>query len=142
MVSVNDRIKQRRNSLGLTLLEVAEKLGVKEATAQRYESGAIKSIKHETIVKLADILKCDPAYLMGWQEEPMLSVNKPTEESIILMKFQALDDMGKHTIKTVLDMEYARVKRNQLKVVAAHSDDHSEENVKLMEQDLDELEKL
>ena len=48
---INDRIKNRRTDLGLTLLEVADALGVKEATAQRYESGAIKSIGHDTIIK-------------------------------------------------------------------------------------------
>ena len=53
MAEINDRIKERRLAAGKTLLEVAEYLGVKEATAQRYESGEIKNIKHETIVSLA-----------------------------------------------------------------------------------------
>ena len=70
MANIHARIKQRRNELGYTLLYVAEKLGVKEATMQRYESGAIKNIKHDTIVKLADILNCNPAYLMGWLNTP------------------------------------------------------------------------
>ncbi len=51
---------------GFTLLEVAEHIGVKEATVQRYESGSIKTIKHEIICKLADLFQCDPCYLMGW----------------------------------------------------------------------------
>jgi len=63
---INERIKEMRNARNFTLLEVAEKLGVKEATMQRYESGEIKNIKHETIVKLADIFNCSPVYLMGW----------------------------------------------------------------------------
>ncbi|WZL82645.1 helix-turn-helix transcriptional regulator [Vallitaleaceae bacterium 9-2] len=67
---VNVRIKNKRLSLNLTLADVAEYLGVKEATAQRYESGEIKNIKHETIVKLANLFKCRPAYLMGWENEP------------------------------------------------------------------------
>jgi len=66
MPLLNERIKSCRNACGLTLLEVAEKIGVTEATMQRYESGDIKNIKHETIVKLADIFKVDPSYLMGW----------------------------------------------------------------------------
>lgn len=69
MSILNERIKERRLDLGLTLLDVAEQLGVKEATMQRYESGQIKNIKHETIVALADIFKCTPAYLMGWDEK-------------------------------------------------------------------------
>ena len=50
---LNQRIKERRLAQGLTLAQVAEKLGVKEATVQRYESGDIKNIKHETIYKLS-----------------------------------------------------------------------------------------
>lgn len=65
---LNDRIKEMRAKNGLTLAYVAELLGIKEATMQRYESGEIKNIKHETIVKLAEIFNCSPSYLMGWEE--------------------------------------------------------------------------
>ena len=65
MATLQERIKERRNALGLTLLEIADLLNVKEATVQRYESGEIKNIKHDTIVELASILKCSPQYLMG-----------------------------------------------------------------------------
>lgn len=68
MSEINEKIKEMRQRRGLTLLEVAEYLGVKEATVQRYESGNIKNIKHETICKLADLFKCDPCYLMGWED--------------------------------------------------------------------------
>ena len=37
---------------------------------QRYESGQIKNIKHATIVALAEVLRCTPAYLMGWETDP------------------------------------------------------------------------
>lgn len=66
MSLLQDRIKERRTELNLTLLEVANKLGVTEATVQRYESGEIKNIKHDMIVKIATILKCSPQYIMGW----------------------------------------------------------------------------
>lgn len=73
MAIIHDRIKQRRSELGYTLLYVADKLNVKEATMQRYESGAIKNIKHDTIVELSKILRCNPAYLMGWVDSPNMS---------------------------------------------------------------------
>ncbi len=63
---LNDRIKSMRIERGYTLAQIAELLGIKEATMQRYESGEIKNIKHETISKLANIFHCSPAYLMGW----------------------------------------------------------------------------
>ena len=64
---LNDRIKEMRIKRGYTLAYVADKLGIKEATMQRYESGEIKNIKHETIVRLAEIFNCSPSYLMGWE---------------------------------------------------------------------------
>ena len=76
MALINDRIKERRQNLSLTLLQIADFLNVTEATVQRYESGDIKNIKHETVLKLATILKCSPAYLMGWDEEGEIDIYK------------------------------------------------------------------
>jgi repressor LexA len=67
---INDRIRQRRIAMNLTLLELANRLGVREATVQRYESGAIKNIKYETVMKMAASLDCAPEYLMGWASDP------------------------------------------------------------------------
>ena len=52
----------------MTLLEVANALGVREATAQRYESGEIKNLKQATVLEMAKIFNCSPSYLMGWEE--------------------------------------------------------------------------
>lgn len=93
---INDRIRERRISLGLTLLEIADFLGVKEATAQRYESGAIKSIGHETISRLSEILKCTPSYLMGWDDAPALTYHESFSlsdlEKEIIRKFRTLNN--------------------------------------------------
>ena len=70
-MKLHERIKERRLSLGMTLLDVANALGVKEATVQRYESGEIKNPKHDTVLELAKIFRCTPAYLMGWEEDSL-----------------------------------------------------------------------
>lgn len=67
-MSLSDVLKQRRKELGLTLLNVADKVGVSEATVQRWESGNIKNLRHERIGKLAEVLRVSPAFLMGWGE--------------------------------------------------------------------------
>lgn len=61
-------IKKRRKELGFTLAQLAELVGLRDATIQRYESGEIQNIKKDTILKLASVLKCSPGYLMGWTE--------------------------------------------------------------------------
>ena len=61
---MTQRIKELRLKQNMTLLELANKLGVSEGTVQRYESGNIRNLKYDTIVSLANIFGCTPAYLM------------------------------------------------------------------------------
>lgn len=69
MAIVHERIKALRSQNGLTLATIADRLGVTEATAQRYETGkGIKAIPYEVIEKYANIFNCSPSYLMGWEE--------------------------------------------------------------------------
>lgn len=68
MSELSTILKSRRKELGLTLAQIADEMGVAEATVQRWESGNIKTIRHEKIGKLADILKVSPAALMGWSD--------------------------------------------------------------------------
>lgn len=64
----NERIRSKRLQKGITLAQIADKLGVTEATAQRYESGSIKNIPYEHMCAYGEILGCSPAYLMGWEK--------------------------------------------------------------------------
>lgn len=67
MESLSEVLKTRRKELGLTLAQIADQIGVTEATVQRWESGNIKSIRYDKIGKLAEILKVNPAAIMGWE---------------------------------------------------------------------------
>lgn len=69
MPTIHEIIKKERLKNGYTLAQIANMLGVKEATVQRYESGEIKNIKTETILKLSRIFKRSPSYLMGEIDE-------------------------------------------------------------------------
>ncbi len=62
-------MKSKRKQLGLTLKEIADRMGVTEATVQRWESGNIKTLRQGRISQLAEILQTTPAYLMGWEED-------------------------------------------------------------------------
>ena len=78
MGNISSVLKAKRKELGLTLAQIAEKIGVTEATVQRWESGNIKSLRHERIAKLADILGVTPSVLMGWDEPTAPTLPSPT----------------------------------------------------------------
>ena len=68
-MKVNEIIRARRKELGLTLKQVADKLGVSESLISRYESNDVKNMGIDKLIPLAKILKTTPAYLMGWEED-------------------------------------------------------------------------
>lgn len=67
-MAIKDNLKNARMAKGLTLDEVASKVGVSRQTIQRYESGVISNIPSGNIEKLASALDTTPAELMGWND--------------------------------------------------------------------------
>ncbi len=63
------RIKELRLSLGLTLEEVANEVGVGKSTVRKWETGIIANMKRDKIAALAKALHTSPGYLMGWTDE-------------------------------------------------------------------------
>lgn len=78
-MTIGERIKQRRIELGLSVDEVAEKLGKNRATVYRYESNDIENLPVGTLEPLATILETTPAQLMGWEDSD--SHNSETDNS-------------------------------------------------------------
>ena len=58
-------INERRKQLNLTLKEIADYVGVSEATVSRWESGNIANMRRDRIAALAQILKVSPIDIMG-----------------------------------------------------------------------------
>jgi transcriptional regulator with XRE-family HTH domain len=55
--------------MGLTLEEVAMKIGTTKQTIQRYETGEISNIPSDKIEKLAMVYNTTPIKIMGWEIE-------------------------------------------------------------------------
>lgn len=68
-VRVGNNIKKYRKEAGITLKELGEKIGVTEATAQKYEAGNIKKIDVEMLKKISDALGTTPEKLTGWESK-------------------------------------------------------------------------
>lgn len=127
----NERIHERRLEKGITLAQVAERLGVTEATAQRYECGNIKSIPYEYMCAYGEILNCSPCYLMGWEDKEELPK--------IMQYYELLNDIGKHeaTKQVKLLAEVPRyLKEDTTYVNAAHPINGASEEDKQFDEDI------
>lgn len=57
-----ERMKGKRNKIGMTLEDVAKVVGVSRQTIQKYESGIVANIPSDKIELLAKALHTSPAY--------------------------------------------------------------------------------
>ena len=71
----SERIRSRREALGMTQTELADALSTTKQNIYKYENGIISNIPSDKIEAMAEILKTTPAYLMGWEEETVLPPN-------------------------------------------------------------------
>lgn len=114
-MELKDIIKFRRKELNLNLLDIAKACGVSEATVSRWESGNIGQMKRNRIAALSKVLNLSPAILVGTSDNneeniTSFSVELTDREREHLDIYRVLDDKGQHTVDTVTQMEYERVK--------------------------------
>lgn len=74
--NIGQRIKTRRQQLGLTLEELGNKVGVGASTVRKWETNYIKDMKSDKVQKVADALGVSAAFLMGWNENQCVSVEQ------------------------------------------------------------------
>lgn len=107
MNPVSNILKNRRKELGLTLSQIADKMGVSEATVQRWESGNIKSLRQERIGPLSEILRVSPAVLMGWADDEVTSPSPhppiTSKEEGLLTLHRQLNDEGQEKLLSYAD---------------------------------------
>lgn len=65
-MTIGNRIKDLRSRLGISIDELADKLGKNRTTVYRYENGDIENLPLGILDPLADALGTTPSYLMGW----------------------------------------------------------------------------
>lgn len=65
-MSIGQRIKETRIQQGLSIDDLACRLGKNRTTVYRYENGDIENLPLGILDSLADTLNTTPAYLMGW----------------------------------------------------------------------------
>lgn len=62
-------LRQRRKELGLTMKQVADAVGVSEATISRYESGNIRNMRRDRIDKYAKVLRVNLLDMIEFEDQ-------------------------------------------------------------------------
>lgn len=111
-MEIKEIIKRKRLEYGYTMKELAQKVGVSEATVSRWESGNLATMKHTKIMLLANALGISPADLFTSAAAPAPAQDAltPSEETHI-KKYRQLDDGGKEEIDDLIDVKLAKLQR-------------------------------
>lgn len=110
-MNIKDIIKQKRLECGYTMKELAEKVGVSEATVSRWESGNLATMKHTKIMLLAKALKISPAMLFDAPASPSSSLSLTQQEETHIKKYRQLDADGKEDIDDLIEVKLAKLQR-------------------------------
>lgn len=108
--AVKDIIKEKRLEHGLTMKELAQKVGVSEGTISRWESGEIANMRRGAMVALSKVLDISPEVLMGWDKEDKEEIPVLDDPDIRILarnsqltKNPAKQQMLKNVIKAMLE---------------------------------------
>lgn len=67
-MTVGERIREKREALGISQTALADKVSVSKQTLYKYEKGIITNIPSNVIEDIADVLGTTPDKLMGWKK--------------------------------------------------------------------------
>lgn len=112
-MNIGEYIREKRTEAGLTVDELASKIGKNRATIYRYENNSIESLPSDILIPLANALSITPGDLI--KRNPNAVATNPdvlhlsSTELDLLKKYRRLDDVGKATVDAVIDVQLKRL---------------------------------
>ena len=105
-MEIKDIIRNKRIELGYTMKELAEKVGVNEATISRWESGDIANMRRNKIMALAHALDIPPMTLME-MDVPAPEPKEPGYEEALQIftrsRKNLTDEQKMKLVRTILE---------------------------------------
>lgn len=109
MKEIMERVKNRRQELGLSYQDLSDLTGISKSTFQRYETGGIKNLGIDKLDILAKALKVTPGYLMGWDTDNInadadgKTITSAKEAMEFILKQPSVMAFGGYDIKNMSD---------------------------------------
>lgn len=100
-MAFGERLRQRREELGISRTELADRLGVSRSAVGNYETG-VSAPKEEVLLRLFDALHVDPNYLYR-DSFRAAGFSCSDEEKRLLEKYRGLSMTGRRTVHALVD---------------------------------------
>jgi len=117
MVVVAEKIKAKRKELGLTQMELANRMGCDKSTISRTESGEF-DLPLSRVSDFARALGTTPGHLMGWDVEPeeagatAAKVLKNPETFQFVQDYLSLDEGDQYALRLMARSMAAKQKKD------------------------------
>ena len=118
-MSLGDRLRQRRQEMGLTRPQLAAKICVTPSAIANYENG-ISTPKPDILISLINVLEVDANYIYSdylghSQANNIYNQDLNAEEMDSIQKYKKLSEEGKRLVRLIINEEYARtITKSQL----------------------------
>ena len=99
-MTVADKIRTRREELGLSQEELAKKLGLKSRSSITRLEKSGDDISMKDVERLSEALDCSKLYLMGWQDDPKMTGTEQEQQFVAL--YSQLNERDKALIDGML----------------------------------------
>lgn len=131
-MEIGDRIKFKRESLGMSQDELAKKVGYKSRSSINKIEIDGRGLPQSKIVAFSKALETTPAYLMGWEDleeeikptqEEIKKIHENSYENLVIAEMKKMNQKGKvKLLDTARDMTCNPLynANYQLEVNAAH----------------------
>ena len=112
-MEMGERIKRLRLERGMTQEELGKAVGLQRAAINKYEKGIVENIKRTTIIKLAEVLRTTPSYLVGYEDDEDLSELTATQEDLMEKIFKLTPDNQRTLIGIVETLLKAQTRKDE-----------------------------
>lgn len=83
-MTIGSRVRTLREAAGLTVAELARRIGIRQPSLWLIEDGQTKTLRGSTLMKLAEVLNADPAWISTGRGAPYrMTVAGPDEGELI-----------------------------------------------------------
>ena len=104
-MTIGQRIREKRELIGMSQDELAQKLGYKSRSSINKIETDLYNLRQSKIKKIADVLDTTPAYIMGWDEGESSDAPVPSRGVKIPVLGRVAAGIPIEAIENIIDTE-------------------------------------